>query len=324
MTHAIRFYQTGGPEVMKWEILDPGTPGPGQVLVRHTAVGLNYIDVYHRNGTYPVNLPATPGMEGAGIVESVGSGVDDFRPGDRVAYASGPMGAYAEVRTMPADRLVHVPEGIADDQAAAMMLQGLTAHYLLRRTYPVKAGDTILVHAAAGGVGLLLCQWAKHLGAKVLGTVGTEEKATLALAHGCDHAILYRREDFRQRVVELTHGAKVQVVYDSVGRDTFDQSLDCLAPLGMMVSFGQSSGPIPPFDMGKLGAKGSLFLTRPSLMAYTANRSDLLKGADELFQMVATEKLKIPVMQRYPLKEAAQAHADLEARKTTGATVFTV
>ncbi len=324
MTHAIRFYQTGGPEVMKWEMFDPGMPGPGQVLVRHRAVGLNYIDVYHRNGTYPVSLPATPGMEAAGIVEDVGSGVDDFRPGDRVAYATGPMGAYAESRIMPADRLVHVPQGISDDQAAAMMLQGLTAQYLLRRTYPVKAGDTILVHAAAGGVGLLLCQWAKHLGATVLGTVGSEDKAALALANGCDHAILYRRENFHQRVMELTQGSKVQVVYDSVGRDTFDQSLDCLAPLGMMVSFGQSSGMIPPFDISQLGARGSLFLTRPSLMAYTANRSDLLKGADELFKMVATEKLKVSVRQRYPLKEAVQAHVDLEARKTTGATIFTL
>lgn len=324
MPHAIRFHQTGGPEVLTWEEVEVGAPGAGQARVRHHAVGLNFIDVYHRTGLYPVQLPAVPGLEGAGVVEAVGPEVTQVKVGDRVAYASAPMGAYAETRLMPADRLVLLPDRIADEQAAAMMLQGLTAQYLVRRTHAVKAGETVLVHAAAGGVGLILCQWAKHLGATVIGTVGSEAKAELARTHGCDHPILYTREDFQARVMEVTHGRKVQVVYDSVGRDTFAKSLDCLAPLGLMALFGQSSGPVPPFDLGQLAAKGSLFITRPSLAAYTARRQDLVAAAAELFDLVARGVLRIPVRQRYPLREAAQAHRDLEARRTTGSSVFLV
>jgi NADPH:quinone reductase len=324
MTHAIRFHQTGGPEVLAWEEVEVGAPGPGQARVRHHAVGLNFIDVYHRTGLYPTQLPAVPGLEGAGVVEAVGPEVTQVKVGDRVAYASAPMGAYAEARLMPADRLVLVPDRIADEQAAAMMLQGLTAQYLVRRTHPVQAGETVLVHAAAGGVGLILCQWAKHLGATVIGTVGSEAKAELARAHGCDHPILYTREDFQARVLEVTHGRKVQVVYDSVGRDTFAKSLDCLAPLGLMALFGQSSGTVPPFDLGQLAAKGSLFITRPSLAAYTARRQDLVAAAAELFDLVVRGVLQITVRQRYPLREAAQAHRDLEARRTTGSSVFLV
>ncbi|MHB8353629.1 MAG: quinone oxidoreductase family protein [Burkholderiales bacterium] len=324
MTHAIRIHQTGGPEVLKWESVQVGEPGPGQVRLQHRAVGLNYIDVYHRSGLYPVQLPATLGLEAAGVVESVGPGVTDVKVGDRVAYASGPMGAYAEVRLMQADRLVVLPGVISDGQAAAMMLQGLTAQYLLRRTYRVQRGDTILIHAAAGGVGLIICQWAKHLGATVIGTVGNEQKAALARAHGCDHTIIYTEEDFLERVLDITNGQKVQVVYDSVGKDTFDRSLDCLAPLGMLALFGQSSGLVPPLDLGVLSAKGSLFVTRPTLATYTARRSDLLAGAAELFEMVEQGIVKITINQRYPLREAERAHRDLEARKTTGSTIFTV
>ncbi len=269
-------------------------------------------------------LPAIPGMEAAGVVESVGPDVTEFAVGDRVAYASGPLGAYAEVRLMPANRVVKIPEGISDCQAAAMMLQGLTVQYLVRRTYPVKSGDTILVHAAAGGVGLMLCQWAKYLGATVIGTVSTAEKAALAQAHGCDHTILYTQEDFVQRVSTLTQGRKVQVVYDSVGKDTFMGSLDCLAPLGMLVLFGQSSGPVPPFDLGLLSAKGSLFVTRPTLATYTAERHDLVAAATELFDRVLQGHVRVEIQQRYPLRDAQQAHRDLEARRTTGSTILTV
>ncbi len=324
MTHAIRIHQTGGPEVLKWESVQVGEPGPGQVRLQHRAVGLNYIDVYHRSGLYPVQLPATLGLEAAGVVEAVGPGVTEVKVGDRVAYASGPMGAYSEARLMQADRLVVLPGVISDGQAAAMMLQGLTAQYLLRRTYRVKRGDTILVHAAAGGVGLILCQWAKHLGATVIGTVGNEQKAALARAHGCDHTIIYTEEDFLERVLDITNGQKVQVVYDSVGRDTFDRSLDCLAPLGMLALFGQSSGLVPPLDLGLLSTKGSLFVTRPTLATYTARRSDLLAGAAELFEVVEQGIVKITINQRYPLREAERAHRDLEARRTTGSTIFTV
>lgn len=324
MTQAIRFHQTGGPEVLKWESVDVGDPGPGQVRLHHRAVGLNFIDVYHRTGLYPAQLPAIPGLEAAGVVEAVGPGVSDFKVGDRVAYASGPLGAYSEARLMPADRLVALPGVISDGQAAAMMLQGLTAQYLLRRTYRVRRGDTILVHAAAGGVGLILCQWAKHLGATVIGTVSSEQKAAMARAHGCDHTILYTQEDFQTRVMDLTNGQKVQVVYDSVGRDTFDRSIDCLAPLGMMVLFGQSSGTVPPVDLNMLSAKGSLFITRPTLATYTARRTDLLAGAAELFEVVEQGIVKISINQRYPLREAVRAHRDLEARRTTGSTIFTV
>lgn len=321
-THAIRIHQTGGPEVLVWEEVEVPAPGPGQVLLRHTAVGLNFIDVYHRTGLYPAPLPFTPGLEGAGVVEAVGDGVTEFQLGDRVAYANPPLGAYAQARVMPADRLVKLPGSIGDHTAAAMMLQGMTAQYLLRRTYRVQPGDTILIHAAAGGVGLLVCQWARHLGATVIGTVGSEEKAELARAHGCDHPILYKSEDFVARVREITNGEGVPVVYDSVGADTFLKSLDCLRPLGMMVSFGQSSGKVEPFDTGLLAAKGSLFLTRPSLMAYTAKRSDLVASATELFDVVARGAVKVEINQTYPLKDAAQAHRDLEGRRTTGSTLL--
>lgn len=323
MTGAIRIHTCGGPEVLQWEEVPLPAPGPGEVVVRHHAVGLNYIDTYHRSGLYPLPAyPAVLGMEGAGVVVAVGTDVGALAVGDRVAYASPPVGAYAEARVMPAARLVAIPEGITDIQAAGMMLQGMTAEYLLRRTYPVKAGDTILVHAAAGGVGLVLCQWANHLGARVLGTVGSAAKAELAQAHGCHETILYNQEDFPARVRALTGGAGVPVVYDGVGKTTWAGSLDCLAPRGMMVSFGQASGPVPPFEISVLGAKGSLFLTRPSLMAYTATRSDLEESAGALFDVVKAGVVKIPVRQTFPLREAAAAHRALEARETTGATVL--
>ncbi len=323
MTHAIRIHQPGGPEALVWEEVEVGAPGPGEVRLAQTAVGLNYIDVYHRSGLYPVPaLPTAIGMEAAATVETVGDGVTELAPGDRVAYASGPVGAYAEARIMPAGRVVKLPEAISDHQAAAMMLQGMTVRYLIRRTYRVAAGETVLFHAAAGGVGLIACQWLKHLGATVIGTVGSEDKAVLARAHGCDHTINYRSEAFSERVRELTDGAGVPVVYDSVGKDTFEGSLDCLAPMGMMVSFGNASGPVPAFDPGILSAKGSLFLTRPSLIHYTAKREDLVASAEDLFEVVGSGAVKIEVNQTYPLAEAAQAHRDLEARKTTGSTIL--
>lgn len=323
MTMAIRVHEVGGPEQMTWEEFDPGAPGDGEILVEHRAVGLNFIDVYHRTGLYPLPVsPFSPGMEAAGVVLATGQGVDSLEVGDRVAYASPPVGAYAEQRVVPADRVVKIPEGVSDETAAAMMLQGLTAHYLLRRTFRVTAGDTILIHAAAGGVGLIACQWARHLGATVIGTVGSEEKAELARSHGCDYPILYKQQDFAEEVARITGGEKLPVVYDSVGKDTFDRSLDCLRPLGMMVLFGQSSGPVPPLDLGVLAAKGSLYVTRPTLMTYTARREDLESAASELFEVVASGKVRIEVHQRYDLKDAVQAHVDLEARKTTGSTVL--
>jgi len=322
MPKAIRFHQTGGPEVLQWEEVSLAAPAAGEVHLRHTAVGLNFIDVYHRTGLYPVDLPAMPGLEAAGEVIRVGEGVTELQPGDRVAYAGGPIGAYAVERLIPAHRLVKLPADIRDQQAAAMMLQGMTAQYLLRRTFRVKKGDTILFHAAAGGVGLIACQWAKHLGARVIGTVGSAAKAELARAHGCDEPILYQQEDFVARVRELTQGQGVAVVYDSVGRDTFLKSLDCLSPMGMLVSFGQSSGAVESFNPGLLAAKGSLFLTRPSLMTYAAKRQDLLAGAAELFSVVQSGAVRIEVNQQYPLAEAAQAHRDLEARRTTGSTIL--
>jgi NADPH:quinone reductase len=323
MTRAIRIHETGGPEVLRWEDVEVGQPGAGQVRLVQSAVGLNYIDVYHRTGLYPLpELPVTIGLEAAGTVEAVGPGVSELSPGDRVAYASPPLGAYAEARLMPADRVVKLPDGISDHQAAGMMLQGMTVHYLIRRTYRVKPGDSMLFHAAAGGVGLIACQWLKHLGATVIGTVGSEEKAALARAHGCDHTILYKTESVSERVRELTAGAGVPVVYDSVGKDTFEASLDSLAPLGMLVAFGNASGPLPPFEPSILAAKGSLFFTRPTLMTYTAKREDLVAAAEELFSVVASGAVKIEVNQTYPLAEAAQAHRDLEARKTTGSTVL--
>ncbi|MBW7862079.1 MAG: quinone oxidoreductase [Rhodocyclaceae bacterium] len=322
MAHAIRFETTGGPEVLQWQEVDPAQPGPGEVRVRHRAVGLNYIDTYHRSGLYPVPLPSGLGVEGAGEVEAVGEGVTEWAVGDRVAYAGGPIGAYSEVRCLPADRLLRLPDAISFEQGAAMMLQGLTAQYLLRRTYRVQPGDTILIHAAAGGVGLIVCQWAKALGATVIGTVGSEDKAALARAHGCDHTILYRSENFTERVKAITGGAGVAVVYDSIGKDTFLASLDCLRPLGMMVLFGAASGPVPPFDIQVLAQKGSLFLTRPTLFTYTAKRADLVVMAEDLFEAVGSGKVRIEVNQRYALRDAAQAHRDLEARRTTGSTVL--
>ena len=323
MIKAVMIENTGGPEVLRWVDYDPGQPKAGEVLVRHEAVGLNFIDVYHRTGLYPLPaLPAIPGMEGAGVVEGIGEGVGEFTEGDRVAYAGMPPGAYAEARIIPAHRLVKLPESISTQQAAAMMLQGMTARYLLYGCYKVKAGDRILIQAAAGGVGLIVCQWAKYLGATVIGTVGSPEKADLAANHGCDYPILYREEDFVSRVKEITKEKGVDVVYDSVGQSTFMESLDCLRPMGMMVSFGQSSGPIPPLDTGILAAKGSLFLTRPSLMAYTASRKDLLAHALDLFDVVEKGAVKIEVRQTYPLAEASRAHRQLEDRKTTGSTIL--
>ena len=323
MTKAIRIHEAGGPEVLRWEDYDPGRPAAGEALVRQEAVGLNFIDVYHRNGTYPLpSLPAVLGMEGAGVVEAVGKGVTEVTVGERVAYAGLPPGAYAEIRLIPAHRLVKLPDEISTKQGAAMMLQGMTARYLLRGCYKVKSGDRILIHAAAGGVGLIVCQWASHLGATVIGTVGSEEKAELARGHGCHHTVLYNQEDFAERTREITDGKGVDAVYDSVGQATFMKSLDCLRPMGMMVSFGQSSGLVPPFDLGILGAKGSLFLTRPSLMTYTAQRKDLLEHAGDLFEVVKSGAVKIEIQQSYPLSEAGRAHQDLEARKTTGSTIL--
>jgi NADPH2:quinone reductase len=324
MVQAIRFAKTGGPEVLEWQPVDIGKPGQGQVRLKHTTVGLNYIDTYQRSGLYPMPLPSGLGSEAAGVVEEVGPGVTGLKPGDRVAYAGGPLGAYSEGRVMPADRLVPLPSGITDQQGAAMMLKGMTAWYLIRRTHIVKPGETILIHAAAGGVGMIACQWAKHLGATVIGTVGSEEKAALAKQHGCDHPILYRSEDFVARVNEITGGKKLPVVYDSVGKDTFYKSLDCLASLGLMALFGQSSGAVPPVDLGILAGKGSLYVTRPTLGNYTATREDLLTAANDLFGVVKSGAVKIAVNQTYPLREAAQAHRDLEGRKTTGQTVFTM
>jgi NADPH:quinone reductase len=323
MSKALRMYETGGPEVLLWEDHSPDRPGEGEVLLKQDAVGLNYIDIYHRTGLYPLpSLPATPGMEGAGVVEAVGAGVTEVSVGDRVAYAGLPPGAYAEFRCMPAHRLVILPNSISTQQAAAMMLQGMTARYLLRGCFDVKNGNVILIHAAAGGVGLIVCQWAKHLGAVVIGTVGSREKAEIAGAHGCDHPVLYNEEDFVARVKEITEGRGVDVVYDSVGQSTFAKSLDCLRPLGMMVSFGQASGSIPPTDLGIFAVKGSLFFTRPSLMTYTEKREDLLAHARDLFEVVESGAVKIEVKQSYPLSEVARAHKDLEARKTIGSTLL--
>ena len=323
MVHAIRVHQTGGPEVLQWEEIEVGEPGPGQVRLKQEAAGLNYIDVYHRTGLYPQELPFVPGVEGAGVVTAVGSGVASFKAGDRVAYG-GPVGGYAEERLIDADRLVKLPDEITFETAAAMMLQGMTAHMLLRSVYSVKAGDTILVHAAAGGVGLILCQWANALGATVIGTVSTDEKAELARAHGCHHPIVYTRQDFVEEVGRITGGAKLPVVYDSVGKDTFFKSLDCLRPRGLMVSYGNSSGTPPPFETAILAFKGSLYLTRPTLFHYSAAREDLERAAHDLFDVVTSGKVKIEIGQRFALKDAAEAHRALEARKTTGSTILTV
>ena len=323
MPHAIRIHETGGPEVLKWEEVDVGEPGPGQVKLRQEAAGLNYIDVYHRIGLYPQPLPFIPGVEGAGTVEAVGPDVTGLQVGDRVAYA-GPIGGYAEERLIEADRLVKLPDSISGEQAAAMMLQGMTAHMLLRSVHRVEPGETILIHAAAGGVGLIVCQWAKALGASVIGTVGSDEKAELARAHGCDHPIVYTRQDFAAEVERITEGKKLPVVYDSVGKDTFLKSLDCLRPRGLMVSFGNASGPVDPFPPAILAQKGSLFLTRPTLFNYIAERAELETAARELFEVVESGKVKIEIKQRYALTDAAQAHRDLEARKTSGSTILTI
>ena len=322
MSRAIRIHEYGGPEALVWEEVQAARPGPGEILLRQTAVGLNFIDTYNRTGLYPLPaLPAVLGREAAGVIEETGEGVTGLRPGDRVAYAM-PVGAYAERRLIEADQVVPLPGGVEDRQAAAVMLKGLTAHYLLRRTYAVKAGETILVHAAAGGVGLLLCQWAAHLGATVIGTVGSPEKAALARAHGCEHPVLYKEESFVERVREITGGLGLPVVYDSVGQATFMDSLDCLAPLGLMVSYGQSSGPVEPLQVTTLSAKGSLFLTRPTLATHTARREELLANSAELLELVAGGVLRIEIGQTYPLRDAARAHSDLEARRTTGSTVL--
>lgn len=323
MAHAIMIEKYGGPEVLQWKEISVSPPGPGEALVRQTAVGVNFIDVYHRRGLYPLpSLPAGIGSEAAGRVESVGPGVTDVTVGDRVAYAGGPTGAYSDARILPVHRLVKLPDGISEPQAAAMMLKGMTAEYLLRRAFTVKPGDTILYHAAAGGVGTIACQWAKELGATVIGTVGTRRKAELASAHGCDHVIVTGEEDFVARVREITRGEGVAVVYDSVGKDTFMRSLDCLKPRGLIVSFGQSSGMVPPLDITTLSAKGSLFLTRPTLAHYTAKREELLACAGGLFNAVLQDGVKIEIGQTYALKDASKAHSDLEARKTTGSTVL--
>ena len=322
MPFAIRMHQAGGPEVMSWEEVEVGDPAPTEARVRHAAVGLNYIDIYHRTGLYPLPLPSGLGLEAAGVVEAIGTAVTDLRPGDRVAYAGGPVGAYSQLRCLPADRLLKLPDAIDFRTAAAMMLQGLTSAYLLRRTCRVEAGDAVLIHAAAGGVGLIACQWAKALGATVIGTVSNDAKAALASAHGCDHVIHYTREDFARRVREITGGAGVRVVYDGVGKDTFAGSLDSLQTCGMLVSFGNASGPVPPFDPLLLSQKGSLFLTRPTLMHYTAKRADLVALGSELFDVVGAGKVRIEVNQTYPLADVASAHRDLEARKHTGSTVL--
>jgi NADPH2:quinone reductase len=323
MPHAIRVHEVGGPEVLKWEEVEVGDPGPGQVRLRQEAAGINFIDVYHRTGLYPQPLPFTPGVEGAGVVEAVGPGVANVKKGDRVAYA-GPIGGYAEERLIGADKLVSLPEGIDAEQAAAALLQGMTAQMLLRSVFPVSKGDTILVHAAAGGVGLIMCQWASALGATVIGTVGTEEKAELARAHGCAHPIVYSKQDFVAEVQRITGGEKLPVVYDSVGRDTFLKSLDCLKLRGMMVSFGNASGPPDPIAPGLLAQKGSLYLTRPTLFHYTATREELEQRAGELFEMLESGKVRIEVRQRFPLSDAADAHRGLEARRTSGSTILTI
>lgn len=322
MSKAIRFHKTGGADVLVYEDVEVGEPGEGQARVRNKAIGLNFIDTYHRSGLYPLPMPSGVGLEAAGVVEALGPGVDYLKVGDRVAYAGGPPGAYSEVRVMPADRLVKVPDGITDEQAAAMMLKGLTAQYLLRSTFRVQAGQTVLFHAAAGGVGLIAGQWLKALGVHAIGTVGSDEKAAIAKAHGYEHTIVYTRENFVERVKEIMGGAKLPVVYDSVGKDTYMGSLDCLQPRGTLVVFGNGSGPVPAFDLNLLAAKGSLYVTRPTLVSYVGKRVELVAAADELFQVVLSGQVKIEINQRYALKDAQRAHTDLEGRRTTGSTIL--
>jgi NADPH2:quinone reductase len=322
MPHAIRIHKTGGPEAMQWEEVAVGDPGPGEARVRHTAIGLNFLDTYHRSGLYKLPLPTGLGSEGAGVVEAVGPGVTDIKPGDRVAYCAGAPGAYSEVRVMSTERLVKLPEGVSDRTAATLMLKGLTVQYLLRQTFPLKGAETILFHAAAGGVGLIACQWTRALGVTMIGTVGSDEKAAIAKAHGCAHTIVYSRENFVDRVKEITGGKGVPVVYDGVGKDMFPASLDCLSPRGMFVNFGNASGPIAAFDILLLSQKGSLYVTRPTLVTYTSTRPALLAMAAEMFELVKAGKLVSEARQTYALKDAAQAHRDLEARKTTGSTLL--
>ncbi len=322
MPRAIRFHEKGGPDVLRFEEVTVGDPGPAQARVRHTAIGVNFIDTYHRTGLYPLPVPSGLGIEAAGVIEAVGPDVHDLKPGDRVAYVGGAPGAYSEVNLVPADRIVKVPEGIGDREAAAMMLKGLTVQYLIRRTYKVQPGETVLWHAAAGGVGLIACQWLKALGVHVIGTAGSDEKAALARAHGAEHVIVYTRESFPEKVRALTGGKGVPVVYDSVGKSTWLGSLDCLQPLGLMVTFGNASGPITGVDLGILSQKGSLYVTRPTLMTYTARREDLVNAANELFDVVRSGKVRIEIGGTYPLANAAQAHRDLEARKTTASLVL--
>jgi NADPH2:quinone reductase len=321
MTKAVKFHKTGGPEVLSFEDVVVGKPGRGEARVRHTAIGLNFIDTYHRSGLYPLPLPSGIGLEGAGVVEAVGAGVSHVKPGDRVAYAGGPTGAYSEERVMPAEKLVKVPRGVSDDEAAAVMLKGLTVQMLIRRVYRVQKGETVLFHAAAGGVGLIACQWLNALGATVIGTVGSDAKAKIAKAHGCHHTINYSKGNFADRVREITKGRGVPVVFDSVGKDTFQGSLDCLQPRGLLAVFGNGSGPVKDVDVNIL-AKGSFYLCRPTIMTYTAQRSDLEAGAKDLFSVIKSGKVKIEINQRYALSDAVQAHKDLAARKTTGSTVF--
>jgi NADPH2:quinone reductase len=322
MPIAIRFQATGAPDVLRAEEVQVGDPGPGEARVRHTAIGVNYIDTYHRSGLYKLPLPSGIGSEGAGVVEAVGPNVDWVKPGDRVAYSGGPLGSYSEVRVMPADRLVTIPEGVSDREAATLMLKGLTVQYLFRQTYKLKAGDTILFHAAAGGVGLIACQWARALGVTMIGTVGSDEKAAIAKAHGCTHTIVYTRENFVERVKALTDGKGVPVVYDSVGKDTFPASLDCLQQRGLFVSFGNASGPISNFDIMLLSQKGSLYVTRPTLFTYAGKRADLTAMAADMFGLVREGKLKSEPRNVFPLREAAQAHRTLESRGTTGAMIL--
>jgi NADPH2:quinone reductase len=322
MAQAIRFHRTGGPEVLTLESVDVGTPGRGEARVRNTAIGVNFIDTYQRSGLYPMQLPSGLGTEAAGVVEEVGEGVDWLKPGDRVATCTSPVGAYSTERNLPADKLVKLPDGIEERTAAAMMLKGLTVQYLFRQTYPLKAGQTILFHAAAGGVGLIACQWARALGVTMIGTAGSDEKAALARQHGCAHTIVYTRENFVVRVKEITNGKGVPVVYDSIGKDTFPASLDCLSPRGFFVSFGSASGPVPPFNIMMLSQKGSLYATRPTLFTHAANRESLNAMASELLALVKEGKSKPDARQTFPLSEAAEAHRTLESRKTTGATLL--
>lgn len=324
MIKAMRIHAPGGPEALRWEEVALGDPGQGEVRLRHTAIGVNFIDIYHRTGLYPLEYPAIPGVEGVGVVERSGPGAAQFSPGDRVAYATAPSGAYATHRNIPEKLLVKLPDTIDDRTAAAVMLKGLTAHYLIQRTFIPRAGNTLLIHAAAGGVGLLLCQWAKHLGAVVIGTVGSAEKAAIAKEHGCDHVINYREEDFVARVKDITSGGKVNVVYDSVGKDTFMGSLDCLMHFGLMVSYGQSSGPVPPLDIALLAKKGSLFLTRPTLFHYKKDHAELLISASQLFELVGKKILNVRLGRTYPLAEAAKAQREIESRQTVGSTILTV